>query len=192
MSIPSGKAIIFSAPSGSGKTSLVKELMKQVPNLGFSISACTRDKRGRHEVHGRDYYFLSIDEFKNKIDQDEFVEWEEVYAGAYYGTLKSEIERIWATGKHVIFDVDVRGGLALKKYYGDRALAVFVKVPTIEMLEGRLRSRGTEDEEALSKRIFKMKFEWSFQEQFDVILVNDQLEVAVDEAQALFDKLKQS
>jgi guanylate kinase len=120
------------------------------------------------------------------------VEWEEVYSGAYYGTLKSEIERIWATGKHVIFDVDVRGGLALKKYYGDRALAVFVKVPTLEMLEDRLRSRGTEDEEALSKRIFKMKFEWSFQEQFDVILVNDKLEEAVDEAQALYDQLKKA
>lgn len=114
MSIPSGKAIIFSAPSGSGKTSLVKELMKQVPDLGFSISACTRDKRGRHEVHGRDYYFLSIEEFKQKIDQDAFVEWEEVYAGNFYGTLKEEVLRIWKEGKAVIFDVDVKGGLALK------------------------------------------------------------------------------
>ena len=132
---------------------------------------------------------LTPDDFRERIANDEFVEWEEVYAGAYYGTLKSEIERIWASGKHVIFDVDVRGGLALKKYYGDRALAVFVKVPTLEILENRLRSRGTEDEEALSKRIFKMKFEWSFQDQFDVILVNDKLEDAVAEAQELFDKL---
>ena len=186
-----GKLIIFSAPSGSGKTTIVKELLARNADLGFSISACTRDKRGRHEEHGKDYYFLTPDDFRAKISNDEFVEWEEVYAGAYYGTLKAEIERIWASGKHVIFDVDVRGGLALKKYYGDRALAVFVKVPTLEMLEERLRSRGTEDEEALSKRIFKMKFEWSFQDQFDVILVNDKLEEAVAEAQALFDKLKQ-
>ena len=120
MNTPSGKAIIFSAPSGSGKTSLVKHLMQQVPNLGFSISACTRDKRGRHEVHGRDYYFLSIDEFKNKIDQDQFVEWEEVYAGNFYGTLKEEVHRIWKEGKAVIFDVDVKGGTSLKKYFGEK------------------------------------------------------------------------
>ncbi|MHA8087556.1 guanylate kinase [Aquirufa sp. Wall-65K1] len=182
-----GKLIIFSAPSGSGKTTIVKELIKNNSNLGFSISACTRDKRGRSEENGKDYYFLSPEEFRQKINEDAFVEWEEVYPGAYYGTLKSEIERIWASGKHVIFDVDVKGGLALKKYYGDRALAIFVKVPTLEILEERLRSRGTESEEALSKRIFKMKFEWSFQSQFDVILVNDKLEHAIEEAQALFD-----
>lgn len=187
-----GKLIIFSAPSGSGKTTIVKELLARNADLGFSISACTRDKRGRHEEHGKDYYFLTPDDFRQKIANDEFVEWEEVYSGAYYGTLKSEIERIWAMGKQVIFDVDVRGGLALKKYYGDRALAVFVKVPTLEMLEDRLRSRGTEDEEALSKRIFKMKFEWSFQDQFDVILVNDKLEEAVADAQALYDQLKKA
>ena len=154
MSTPSGKAIIFSAPSGSGKTSLVKHLMQQVPNLGFSISACTRDKRGRHEVHGRDYYFLSIDEFKNKIDQDQFVEWEEVYAGNFYGTLKEEVYRIWKEGKAVIFDVDVKGGLALKKYFGDQALAIFVKVPSLDVLESRLNDRGTESEESLSRRIY--------------------------------------
>ena len=182
-----GKLIIFSAPSGSGKTTIVKELIKNNSNLGFSISACTRDKRGRSEENGKDYYFLTPEEFRQKINEDAFVEWEEVYPGAYYGTLKSEIERIWASGKHVIFDVDVKGGLALKKYYGDRALAIFVKVPTLEILEERLRSRGTESEEALSKRIFKMKFEWSFQSQFDVILVNDKLEEAIEEAQSLFD-----
>ena len=135
MSIPSGKAIIFSAPSGSGKTSLVKHLMQHVPQLGFSISACTRDRRGRHEVHGRDYYFLSIEEFKQKIDQDAFVEWEEVYAGNFYGTLKEEVHRIWKEGKAVIFDVDVKGGLALKHYFGEQALAIFVKVPSLEVLE---------------------------------------------------------
>jgi guanylate kinase len=173
MSIPSGKAIIFSAPSGSGKTSLVKELMKQVPDLGFSISACTRDKRGRHEVHGRDYYFLSIDEFKKKIDADAFVEWEEVYAGNFYGTLKEEVLRIWKEGKAVIFDVDVKGGLALKKYFGDQALAIFVKVPSLDVLESRLNDRGTETEESLSRRIYKAKFEMTFEAQFDVSVFND-------------------
>ncbi|MCZ2473466.1 guanylate kinase [Aquirufa ecclesiirivi] len=186
-----GKLIIFSAPSGSGKTTIVKELIKNNSNLGFSISACTRDKRGRSEENGKDYYFLTPEDFRQKINEEAFVEWEEVYPGAYYGTLKSEIERIWASGKHVIFDVDVKGGLALKKYYGDRALAIFVKVPSLEILEERLRSRGTESEEALSKRIFKMKFEWSFQGQFDVILVNDQLEEAIEEAQSLFDDFTQ-
>jgi guanylate kinase len=173
MSIPSGKAIIFSAPSGSGKTSLVKHLMQEVPNLGFSISACTRDKRGRHEVHGRDYYFLSIDEFKNKIDQDAFVEWEEVYAGNFYGTLKEEVHRIWKEGKAVIFDVDVKGGLALKKYFGEQALAIFVKVPSLDVLESRLNDRGTESEESLSRRIYKAKFEMTFEAQFDVTVFND-------------------
>jgi guanylate kinase len=173
MSIPSGKAIIFSAPSGSGKTSLVKELMKQVPDLGFSISACTRDKRGRHEVHGRDYYFLSIDEFNKKIDADAFVEWEEVYAGNFYGTLKEEVLRIWKEGKAVIFDVDVKGGLALKKYFGDQALAIFVKVPSLDVLESRLNDRGTETEESLSRRIYKAKFEMTFEAQFDVSVFND-------------------
>jgi len=182
-----GKLIIFSAPSGSGKTTIVKELLANNPNLGFSISACTRDKRGRSEANGQDYYFMTPDEFRAKIDENAFVEWEEVYPGAYYGTLKSEIERIWASGKHVIFDVDVKGGLALKNYYKERALAIFVKVPTLEMLEDRLRARGTETEESLSKRIFKMKFEWAFQDKFDVILVNDKLEDAVKEAQNLFD-----
>ncbi len=182
-----GKLIVFSAPSGSGKTTIVKELLAQNPNLGFSISACTRDKRGRSEQNGQDYYFMTPDEFRQKIDEEAFVEWEEVYPGAYYGTLKSEIERIWTSGKHVIFDVDVRGGLALKNYYKERALAIFVKVPSLEILEDRLRSRGTETEESLSKRIFKMKFEWSFQDKFDVVLVNDQLEIAVEEAQQLFE-----
>ena len=185
MSIPSGKAIIFSAPSGSGKTSLVKELMKQVPDLGFSISACTRDKRGRHEVHGRDYYFLSIEEFKQKIDQDAFVEWEEVYAGNFYGTLKEEVLRIWKEGKAVIFDVDVKGGLALKKYFGDQALAIFVKVPSLDVLESRLNVRGTETEESLSRRIYKAKFEMTFEGQFDVTVFNDDFTRSSADAVAL-------
>ena len=174
MSIPSGKAIIFSAPSGSGKTSLVKHLMQHVPQLGFSISACTRDRRGRHEVHGRDYYFLSIEELKQKIDQDAFVEWEEVYAGNFYGTLKEEVHRIWKEGKAVIFDVDVKGGLALKHYFGEQALAIFVKVPSLEVLESRLQDRGTETEETLSRRVYKAKFEMTFEPQFDVTVLNDE------------------
>jgi guanylate kinase len=170
-----GKAIIFSAPSGSGKTTIVKHLLETNPLLGFSISACTRDKRGRNEQNGKDYYFLTPEEFKSRIDKDEFIEWEEVYAGNFYGTLKSEIERIWASGKHVIFDVDVKGGLHLKEYFGDRALAVFVKVPTLEILKERLKDRKTESEDSLSQRIFKAKFEMTFEDKFDVSLVNESL-----------------
>lgn len=183
-----GKLLIFSAPSGSGKTTIVKHLLATNPNLGFSISACTRDKRGRSEENGKDYYFLTPDEFKHKIDDHEFVEWEEVYPGAYYGTLKSEIDRLWSQGKHVIFDVDVQGGLKLKQYFGDRALAVFVKVPDEATLEQRLRARGTETEDSLSRRLFKLKFEMSFQDQFDVILINDNLDESLVKAQQLVDE----
>jgi guanylate kinase len=182
-----GKLIIFSAPSGSGKTTIVKHLLTANSNLGFSISACTRDRRGRAEQNGKDYYFLTPEDFKEKIDNDEFVEWEEVYVGAFYGTLKSEIERVWASGKHVLFDVDVQGGLKLKKYYGDKALAIFVKVPDEETLRQRLMARGTETEDSLSKRLFKVHFEMSFQDQFDAILINDKLEDALEKAQKLTD-----
>ncbi|GMQ28204.1 guanylate kinase [Algoriphagus confluentis] len=182
MSKASGKAIIFSAPSGSGKTSLVKHLIQHVSDLGFSISACTRDKRGRHEVHGRDYYFLSIAEFKQKIDQDAFVEWEEVYEGNFYGTLKEEVQRIWDSGKAVIFDVDVKGGLALKKYFGDQALAIFVQVPSMEVLASRLNDRGTESPESLSRRLYKAEFEMTFAPQFDVTILNDDFEKSSGEA----------
>lgn len=180
------KAIIFCAPSGSGKTTIVKHLLQKFDNLGFSISACTRDRRGRAEVHGKDYYFLSIEEFQAHIEKDNFVEWEEVYPGGYYGTLKSEVERLWAEGKIVIFDVDVKGGVKLKEYFGEKALAIYVKVPTIEELERRLRGRGTETEESLSKRLYKMKFEMTFQNRFDVVLVNDELETSLEKAEALF------
>ncbi|WP_266362140.1 guanylate kinase [Tellurirhabdus rosea] len=186
-----GKLIIFSAPSGSGKTTIVRHLLQTNSNLGFSISACTRDRRGRSEQNGKDYYFLSPEEFKERIDNHEFVEWEEVYVGAFYGTLKSEIERVWSTGKHVLFDVDVKGGLKLKEYYGDRALAIFVKVPDEETLKQRLMARGTETEDSLSKRLFKVHFEMSFQDQFDVILVNDNLEEAFTKAQKLVDEFLQ-
>lgn len=180
-----GKLIIFSAPSGSGKTTIVRHLLSKYNNLGFSISACTRDRRGRNEVHGKDYYFLTPDDFKQRIDNNEFVEWEEVYPGGYYGTLKSEIERLWAAGKHVIFDVDVKGGLKLKEYFGERALAIFVKAPSEDAIKQRLMMRGTETEDSLSKRLFKVKFEMSFQDRFDVILVNDNLEAALTKAQEL-------
>jgi len=185
-----GKALIFSAPSGSGKTTIVKHLLKNNPDLGFSISASTRDKRGRTEEHGKDYYFLTPEEFKAKIDQDEFIEWEEVYAGNFYGTLKAEIERIWNDGRNVIFDVDVKGGINLKKYFGNKALAVFVKVPSIEVLKERLKERGTETEESLSRRIFKAKFEMSFQDKFDVVLVNEDLDKSLQEAQQLYEDFK--
>ena len=182
-----GKLIIFSAPSGSGKTTIVRHLLQTNTNLGFSISACTRDRRGRAEQNGQDYYFLTPDEFKHKIDVDEFVEWEEVYVGAFYGTLKSEIQRLWDSGKHVLFDVDVQGGLKLKHYYGDRALAVFVKVPDEETLRQRLIGRATETEDSLSKRLFKVHFEMSFQDKFDVVLVNDDLDESYAKAQKLID-----
>lgn len=185
-----GKAIIFSAPSGSGKTTIVKHLLANNPDLGFSISASTRDRRGRTEQDGKDYYFLSPEEFKEKIDNDEFIEWEEVYAGNFYGTLKSEIERIWAGGKNVIFDVDVKGGLNLKKYFGDKALAIFVKVPSIEILKERLNERGTETDESLSRRLFKAKFEMTFQDQFDEVVINEDLTKSLKESQRLYDEFK--
>jgi guanylate kinase len=185
-----GKAIIFCAPSGSGKTTIVKHLLKQNADLGFSISASTRDKRGRTEVDGKDYHFLTPEEFKSMIDGDAFIEWEEVYVGNFYGTPKSEIERIWKEGKNVIFDVDVKGGLNLKKYFGDKALAIFVKVPSLEVLTERLRDRGTETDESLSRRLFKAKFEMSFQDKFDVVLVNEELERSLAEAQRLYDNFK--
>jgi len=185
-----GKAIIFSAPSGSGKTTIVKYLLDNNTDLGFSISASTRDKRGRKEQHGKDYYFLTPEEFKTKIDNQEFIEWEEVYEGNYYGTLKSEIQRIWDEGKNVIFDVDVKGGLTLKNYFGDKALSIFVKVPSLEILEQRLQSRGTESHASMSQRLFKAKFEMTFADKFDVILVNEELSHSLAEAQRLYDEFK--
>ncbi len=182
-----GKAIIFCAPSGSGKTTIVKHLLSNRSDLGFSISACTRDRRGRNEIDGKDYYFLSIDEFRKRIEEQAFVEWEEVYPGGYYGTMKSEIHRLWNEGKNVIFDVDVKGGLKLKEYFGEKALAIFVKVPSEEELEKRLRQRGTETEDSLSKRLFKVKFEMTFQDKFDVILLNDNLEESLGKAEELYD-----
>ncbi len=181
-----GKAIIFSAPSGSGKTTIAKHLLAKYPTkLGFSISACTRDKRGRNEEHGKDYYFLSIEEFRTKVEENSFAEWEEVYPGGYYGTLVTEIERLWAQGKTIIFDVDVKGGVSLKKYFGEKSLSIYVKIPSIEELERRLRERGTESEDSISKRLYKAKFEMSFQDKFDHILINEHLEEALQQAEKL-------
>ena len=185
-----GKAIIFSAPSGSGKTTIVRHLLEKNPDLGFSISASTRDRRGRTEAHGKDYYFLTPEEFKKKIDGNEFVEWEEVYEGNFYGTLKSEIDRIWKNGKNVIFDVDVKGGINLKNYFRDKALAIFVKVPSMEVLKERLHDRGTESEESLSRRLFKANFEMTFQDKFDKVLINEDLEHSLQQAQLLYDAFK--
>lgn len=182
-----GKALIFSAPSGSGKTTIVKHLLSTNPKLGFSISACTRDKRGRNEENGKDYYFLSPEEFKRQIDEGAFIEWEEVYEGNFYGTLKEEVQRIWDEGKHVIFDVDVKGGLHLKEYFKDNALAVFVKVPSLETLESRLNDRSTDSVTSISRRVFKAKFEMSFEDKFDVSLVNENLEESLKNAQKLVD-----
>jgi guanylate kinase len=187
-----GKALIFSAPSGSGKTTIVKHLLENNSDLGFSISASTRDKRGRTEQDGKDYHFLTPSDFKSKIDNNEFIEWEEVYAGNFYGTLKSEIERIWAAGKNVVFDVDVKGGINLKKYFGDKALAIFVKVPSLDVLKKRLNERGTETEESLSRRVFKAQFEMTFQDKFDIVLVNEDLEKSLKEAQLLYNEFKKS
>lgn len=187
-----GKALIFSAPSGSGKTTLVRHLLNNNSDLGFSISASTRDKRGRTEQDGKDYHFLTPEQFKQKIDNGDFIEWEEVYAGNFYGTLKTEIEKIWENGKNVIFDVDVKGGINLKKYFGDKALAIFVKVPSMEVLENRLKERGTESDESLSRRLFKAKFEMTFQDKFDVVLVNEDLDKSLAEAQKLYDTFKET
>ena len=180
-----GKLIIFSAPSGSGKTTIVKELLKNNTNLGFSISACTRDKRGRSEQDGQDYYFLTPDDFRERINQDEFVEWEEVYTNNFYGTLKSEMQRIWSKGKTVIFDVDVVGGLNLKKEFKDDALAIFVQPPSFEELENRLRGRSTETEDKIRQRMEKAAKELAFAEEFDHILVNDNLLDAFKKAEEL-------
>lgn len=180
-----GKIIAFSAPSGAGKTTIVHRLLERIPELSFSISACTRDKRGRTEANGKDYYFISVQEFQEKIRQDAFVEWEEVYEGAFYGTLKSEIERIWEGGEHAVLDVDVKGGLSIKEFYKERALAIFVKPPSLEVLEQRLRNRATDSAASISARIYKANFELTFEDRFDVTIVNDDLDKAIDQAEKL-------
>ena len=184
MTTSKGKMIIFSAPSGAGKTTIVKHLLQQGLKLEFSISATSRSARP-NEINGKDYYFLTPAEFQHKIKNDEFLEWEEVYEGILYGTLKSEVERIRNAGGNVIFDVDVVGGLNIKKYYGNEALAFFVMPPSIEELKKRLQSRSTETDDKIKTRIDKAEYELGFAKHFDVILINDKLENAFLEAEKL-------
>jgi len=177
-----GKLIIFSAPSGAGKTTIVRHLLNKDLNLEFSISATSRGKR-HTETDGKDYYFLTPDEFRKKIENNEFLEWEEVYVGTYYGTLKSEVDRIRAKGQNVIFDVDVVGGCNIKKFYGNEALAVFVQPPSVTELRNRLILRSTDTPEVIEKRVAKAEYELTFSDQFDVIVVNEDIEKAFEEAE---------
>ena len=179
-----GKCIIFSAPSGAGKTTIVHHLLLKNLGLEFSISACSRDPRP-NEVDKKDYHFLGIDGFKDKIKEQAFVEWEEVYTNNFYGTLKSEMERIWSEGKAVIFDVDVIGGLNIKKQFGDNAYSIFVKPPSYEELEKRLRGRSTESEDKINQRMEKASKELAFSSEFDCILINDNLDEACVKAEQL-------
>lgn len=180
----SGKLIIFSAPSGAGKTTIVRHLLAKFPNLSFSISATTRPIRGS-EVDGHDYYFISKEEFLHKVAKHEFAEFEEVYAGTYYGTLGKEIERIWSEGKQVIFDLDVQGGLRLKKKFGANALAIFVMPPSVEVLAERLSDRATDSLAKIEERMAKAKIELSFANEFDITLPNNDLSVACAEAEKI-------
>ena len=179
-----GKLFIFSAPSGSGKSTIVQHLMERDLGLEFSISATSRAPRA-NEQDGREYHFLSPDAFRERISRDEFVEWEEVYPGKYYGTLRSELDRIWSGGNHALFDIDVMGGLNLKKQFGTQACAIFVSPPSLEVLEQRLRSRGTDPEASISERLAKAEEEIRFAPRFDHVLVNDRLETALAEAEQL-------
>lgn len=179
-----GKCVIFSAPSGAGKTTIVHHLLKQNLNLEFSVSACSRDPRP-NEVDGKDYHFLGVEGFKKKIEEGAFVEWEEVYTNNFYGTLKSELERIWEQDKAVIFDVDVIGGLNLKRIFKERAFGIFVKPPSYEELEQRLRKRSTESEDKIAQRMNKARKELDFASEFDVVLVNDDLNTACKTAENL-------
>jgi guanylate kinase len=180
-----GKLIVFSAPSGSGKTTIVRHLLsKEDLNLEFSISAASREPRGE-EVNGKDYYFMSTEEFKKHIKNEDFLEWEEVYRDNFYGTLKSEVERIWAKGKNVIFDIDVAGGLRIKHKFPDETLAVFVKPPSIDELKIRLKKRSTESDDKINMRIAKASVELATAPQFDVVIKNYDLDIALEEAYQL-------
>lgn len=178
------KLFIFSAPSGAGKSTIVQHLMNQNLGLEFSISATSREPR-EGEKDGREYHFITPEKFRRMIKEDAFIEWEEVYPDQFYGTLYSEVELIWKRGKHAIFDIDVVGGLNLKKKYGEQACAIFIQAPSQEVLEQRLRSRGTDDETSLQKRLGKAMFEMSHKSRFDHIVVNDSLEQALAEAEKI-------
>lgn len=178
------KAVIFSAPSGSGKSTIVSHILKLHPELKFSVSAASRAPRG-DEKDGVAYWFISADEFRKRIADNEFVEYEEVYPGSFYGTLKSEVERIWDNGDAIIFDVDVKGGVNLKKYFGDRALSVFIQAPSVEVLRQRLVSRATDSPEAIERRVAKAAEEMTYADKFDHIIVNDDLQKAYADAERL-------
>jgi len=175
-----GKLIVISAPSGAGKTSIVHQLLKDIPELSFSVSACSRESR-ENEVHGKDYYYLGVEGFRQKIKENAFLEWEQVYENQYYGTLKSEIERIWSEGKSVIFDVDVVGGLNIKKQYSKESLSIFIMPPSLEVLAERLIDRGSESDESVKKRLDKAEEEISKNKQFDTIILNDDFEIACEQ-----------
>lgn len=176
------KLVLFTAPSGAGKTTIVKRMLQIFDNLAFSVSATTRPKRV-HEIDGKDYYFLDTQAFQNRIQAGAFVEWEEVYAGTFYGTLKTEVERLWQLNKDVVFDVDVQGALHIKNTYPEQTLAIFVKPPSKDVLFDRLKARQTENDETLKERISKAEEELKFENKFDYVLVNDVLETAVKEAE---------
>jgi guanylate kinase len=181
----SGKVIIISAPSGAGKTTIVKYLLAQEKlHLEFSISACTRPERD-DETDGRDYYFMTVDEFKAKIDDNCFLEWEEVYKGSYYGTLKSEVDRIWKKGSHILFDVDVEGAVNLKQVFKEQALSIFIMPPSIEELQRRLEKRGMDSPDKIQKRINKAGYEMKYVSKFDSTIINDDLNKALQEAEAM-------
>ena len=182
----SNKVIIFSAPSGSGKSTIVSHILKLHPEMEFSVSATSRAPRGQ-ERNGIEYHFFTADEFRKMIAEDKFVEYEEVYAGSFYGTLKSEVQRIWDKGHVIIFDVDVKGGVNLKKYFGDKALSVFIQAPSVEELRKRLIARGTDSAEAIEKRVAKAAEEMTYADKFDSIIVNDDLQTAYNEADTLVD-----
>lgn len=179
-----GKLIIFSAPSGAGKTTIVHHILRTFPETAFSVSATTRAIRP-HEVHGRDYYFLSVDTFRMWISFDAFAEWEEVYPGQFYGTLRSEIERLTMAGRHVVFDLDVKGALSIQRLYPEDSLSIFIKVPSLQALGERLRARGTDSEESLVRRLDRAAYEMTFQDSFDRVLVNDDLDKALADAEAI-------
>ena len=179
-----GKAIIFSAPSGAGKTTIVQRLLTEIPELKFSISATTRSQRA-NEIPGKDYYFLDLEDFQTKAKSGAFLEWEEVYENTFYGTLRSEVDRIWSNGDHVIFDVDVKGGIRLKDAIGEEALSIFIKVPSVEILRDRLTKRNTEDATSLKRRIAKATQEMSEEGNFDEVIVNDDLDDAIESARRL-------
>lgn len=186
----SNKVIIFSAPSGSGKSTIVSHILKLHPEMEFSVSATSRAPRGQ-ERNGIEYHFFTADEFRKMIAEDKFVEYEEVYAGSFYGTLKSEVQRIWDKGHVIIFDVDVKGGVNLKKYFGDKALSVFIQAPSVEDLRKRLVARGTDSAEAIAKRVAKASEEMTYADKFDYILVNDDLQKAYAEAEKVVDDFLQ-